>query len=157
MEAVLALLLTLPTRIGGYGLPAPQLNYRVTTSIADRSASDRAYRVCDVYWPEWRIDLEYDSDLHHSGGGKIAQDAIRRNELVGKRISVITATRQHLFRPELLRATAEQIARLMGRKLRIRTAGFEEKQEILRRQLLFPRHLVSQNEVGRTCEQNATW
>ena len=134
-EAALALLLTLPSTFGGFGLPAPLLNYRIDVSGKGRGTP--AYRICDAYWPQWGIDLEYDSDLYHTGSDRIASDAVRRNELASKGLFIITVTRQQLYDVEGLRKVAEQLAKLMGKRLRIRVDEFSKKHQQLRQALLF--------------------
>ena len=50
MEAVVVLLLCLPPRFGGYGLPMPLLNHRVDIDRSGRKASANGYYVCDMFW-----------------------------------------------------------------------------------------------------------
>lgn len=135
-ETALVLLLTLPPRLGGYGLPLPILNHPVSTRPGTRLNESKTFRVCDAYWPKHRIDLEYDSDAEHTGGERIARDADRRNELARKNITVVTVTKQQLYHAGKLHEVACVLASLMGRRLRIRASGFSEKRRALRMQLL---------------------
>jgi len=67
------------------GLPEPQPQF----SIVDSSGAFLA-RV-DAAYPEHRIVIEYDSDLHHSDVVALARDNARRNRLVGAGWKVIAA------------------------------------------------------------------
>lgn len=85
METAIVLLLCLPPRLGGYGLPRPVMNGRASLKKqACRKPSDRRYR-CDLLWPAADIAVEYDSFLHHGSRAKMADDARRRNDLLGAR------------------------------------------------------------------------
>lgn len=133
METVLACILCLPARMGGYGLPLPRMNYRIERIRGRRGgACDHdgkgvrggtgdgkgAYYLCDLYWPDVRLDVEYDSDQEHTGSDRIAADAIRRNELAELGVATITATRRHIRDAEQLDLLAGQIAHFLGHRLR---------------------------------------
>lgn len=124
METVLACMLCLPARFGGYGMPLPLMNYRIERNRdkgADSSlgAGGRgSYYLCDLYWPQAKLDVECDSDLAHTGSGRIAYDAARRNELAALGITTITVTRGQIRSPEKFEETAAQIAHFLGFRLR---------------------------------------
>lgn len=133
METVLACILCLPARMGGYGLPLPRMNYRIERVRGRRGgACDHdgkgvrggtgggkgSYYLCDLYWPDARLDVEYDSDQEHTGSDRIAADAIRRNELAELGVATITATRRHIRDAEQLDLLAGQIAHFLGHRLR---------------------------------------
>lgn len=65
METKLAMLLSLPASYGGFGLPKPRLNHPVITK--DESAYDgKRHYLCDLYWPDSKLAIEYDSDMFHT-------------------------------------------------------------------------------------------
>ena len=72
METALAIVLCLPLRLGGYGLPLPRMNYRIEARRGSRGTSDKRYYLCDLFWPEANVAIEYDSDLEHTGSARIA-------------------------------------------------------------------------------------
>ena len=117
-ETVLAILLSLPYRLGGFGLDGLLLNYRIDTGRRSQSMADRRYCVCDLYWPESKIAVEYDSDQWHTGAARIASDAKRRNTLLAQGIRVVGVTRAQLDDVEELRKVARLLAKMMGRRLR---------------------------------------
>lgn len=123
-EARLALLLSLPLNYGGYGYPQPVLNVPLTlpqegpaaggpASPSPGSARTRSF-IPDLFWPDARLVLEYDSDLEHADGSRIARDARRRNELEARGYTVLTATRGQLRGAVACDELAEQVARYLG-------------------------------------------
>ncbi len=89
-ETKVALALTLPCKIGGMGLPQPSLNRFIPLNAAEQKALNRSYFLCDLYWEQAKLAIEYDSDAEHSGSERIASDAARRNALLRLGITVIT-------------------------------------------------------------------
>ncbi len=136
METVVVLLLCLPPRFGGYGLPFPRLNYRVDTNRRGCKVSADHYYLCDAFWPEARLDVEYDSDFAHTGSSRIARDAKRRNGLVSLGVTVITATKQQVFDCDEMDRLARVVAGRLGRRLRMEGSGWTRARAELRRQLL---------------------
>ncbi len=118
METALALILGLPLRLGGYGLPRPILNHRIDALQSGPNAMERRYYLCDLYWPEARVALEYDSDLEHTGPSRIANDARRRNDLTSLSVTTITATRDQVMDGRGLDRLAHQVARALGARIR---------------------------------------
>lgn len=138
METVLTLLLTLPYRLGGYGLPQPRLNARVKPSPITRGYKEgKAYYALDLYWHEARIAVEYDSDLHHTGADRINEDSMRRTDLALMGINVITVTRQQVYGI----ADFDRVANLLASHLRTnlrhdRNPTFTDSRRKLRESLL---------------------
>ncbi|MCI8468518.1 MAG: hypothetical protein HFJ75_03320 [Eggerthellaceae bacterium] len=135
-ETAAVLLLCLPRRMGGYGLPWPEMNHRVDLGARRRSAAGRSYLICDLYWPGSRLDVEYDSDLCHTGSQRIAQDAMRRADLFDRGISVLTLTKGQLYDEEGLDVFAAVLARQLGYRLRPVDARGLASRRALRSELL---------------------
>lgn len=136
METVIVLLLCLPPRLGGYGLPLPQMNYRVDVTHNGRKISSNRYFVCDAFWPDAWLDVEYDSDLVHTGSTRIAHDAKRRNGLTSLGVTVITVTRAQALNCDEMDRIAHAAARLLGVRLRRGGNTWIKARAQLRRQLL---------------------
>lgn len=138
-ETALVMLLCLPRSLGGYGLALPQLNPVLTPPAhLARRLSQRHY-VPDLYWPQARLDVEYDSDLEHTGPNRIARDSRRRAELNALGIEVVTITNEQLKSPRQMDEVARVIARRLGSRLRLeRVADWGLRNDRLRRQLVFP-------------------
>ncbi|CVH78855.1 hypothetical protein BN3658_01674 [Coriobacteriaceae bacterium CHKCI002] len=141
METALAIALCLPPRFGGYGLPLPRLNHRIDVPRASRTSMEKSYYLIDLYWPEANVGLEYDSDQEHTGSARIAEDALRRNDLLSLGIATITATRRHVVDGRRLDRIAEQLGRALGVRLRSERSGSPEEHARLLRSLISQRDL----------------
>ena len=116
METYLVILLILPPRLGH-----PQPFY------------------LDVFWPEFNLALEYDSDDHHFADRESAyRDADRRAILKQMGIEVISVTRGQIQSIPKMDNVARAIAAHMGRKIRLNREGYQDKRLQLHAQL-FPR------------------
>ena len=136
MEAVMYLLLCLPRRRGGYGLPQPEMNRTIPLSPKAAQAFGSTYYVGDAVWPRHKVILEYDGLEGHSGRKRIAHDAGRRDALTAEGYSVFVLTIDQLVNDEQFRIIAHAIAKKLGIRLRIRQADFDHKQQSLRKALL---------------------
>ena len=135
-ETAVAMLLCLPPRHGGFGLPQPRMNYRIDPGARRVSEVGKGYYLCDLYWPEARVAVEYDSDLFHTGSERIAADAKRRTDLLALGVTVLTLTRRQLYDERLLASFAKILARELGCQVRIRCEGFEQRHRVLRATVL---------------------
>lgn len=136
METKLAMLLCLPRRLGGYGLPQPQMNYRIDIGERSRKAAAKGYYVCDLFWPEARVAVEYDSDLFHTGSEHIANDAGRRNALLAQGVTVVTLTRRQVLNKRELDRAAALLAKALGKRQRAGQCDWTSQQLRLRAELL---------------------
>ncbi len=135
-ETILVLLLSLPLRLGGCGLPQPELNYPVSlTESAQRATGKRSLR-CDLYWPKARLAVEYDSDLHHTGGDRIADDATRRTVLANMGIEVVTVTRRQVALRSEFAAVVQLLSKRLGKRNRKTSLSWTIRERELRSQLL---------------------
>lgn len=142
METVLVLALCLPVALGGYGLPAPLLNHRIDVAPWARDASGKLYYVCDLFWPDVLLIVEYDSDMFHTGADRIANDAIRRNALTFMGMTVITVTRRQLLNPVELDRVAHVIAKGLGKRLREQGEdGWRKRRDLMDQLLQWSMHL----------------
>ena len=124
-----------PCKIGGMGLPQPSLNRFIPLNAAEQKALNRSYFLCDLYWEQAKLAIEYDSDAEHSGSERIASDAARRNALLRLGITVITAgNRTFRDRSEFKRVGAT-VARLLGTRIRPRSEHYDRRQIELRKRL----------------------
>ena len=147
-ETIVYLLLCLPQKYGGYGLPKPQLNHRVNLERAVSEMTGKDYLLCDFYWKERNLEVEYDSALHHSQPRQITNDALRRNALEFMGVRSITLTKEQVHDPELFDAFTRQLARMLGYRLRITSERFPAKRNDLR-SLLFLDRLGSCKHAGK--------
>lgn len=136
METALAIVLCLPLRLGGYGLPLPRMNYRIEARRGSRGTSDKRYYLCDLFWPEANVAIEYDSDLEHTGSARIAEDAQRRNDLTALGITTITATRGQVMDAEKLSRIAHQVGAMLNVRIRDERGWNPREREQLLRSLV---------------------
>lgn len=116
-ETALCMLLCMPPRFGGYGIPLPQLNKRIELSLKEQLAVGKRYFDCDLYWQGKRVGMEYDSARFHTEMEKQEQDAVRRNMLQHKNIRMITATRLQVNQEGTFDELAHQVARALGKRM----------------------------------------
>ena len=117
METKLAILLTLPYSLGGFGLPKPELNARIILSKAAENVSNKEFYRCDLFWPEQNIAVEYDSDLFHTGSKQISEDSKKRNALMTMGINVISVTKSQFSNTIEFEKAARVIANRIGKRM----------------------------------------
>ena len=137
METKLAILLTLPYMLGGFGFSLPEMNKRIDVPKALMGHFRKGYYVCDLFWPDERIAVEYDSDQQHTGSERIANDSIKKNALAMAGVRVVTVTKLQLYRSAELEKAARTIAGYMGRRLFSRKSDFPAMHLELREQMLW--------------------
>lgn len=77
LEVATAAMLSLPRRLGGLGLPRPELDHAVEVHGALRRQLGYSPLHGDVVWPEARLVIEYQGE-HHFGRRTVAEDDINR-------------------------------------------------------------------------------
>jgi hypothetical protein len=132
METALAMLLTMPYAQGGYHLPLPQMNVRVSLGAKASEMTKKRYFVCDLFWPDYDLACEYDSDQHHTGSKRIASDSHRRNLLQTVGILMITVAREQIKNVREFNAIARQLAHALDKRLQYREPQFCRKHRELR-------------------------
>lgn len=136
METALAMLLSLPHSMGGYGLPKPLLNHSIPLEGRERLVTGRACYIPDLYWPTQKVVVEYDGADYYTGEAQIANDLRRRNILTSLGLTVLTVRKEQVRTWWEFDHLAHTLARLLGVRMRIRVAGWERRHEELRREVL---------------------
>ena len=135
-ETVVALLFALPCTFGGCGLSKPSLNHEVVVTQRRGGAIRRqTYRI-DLYWPEAKLGLEYDSDLEHTGAERIASDARRRNALESIGITMMTITNIQVKSLWEFNKLAHEVAGRLGKQIQPRCKDYPTRQRKLHTQLM---------------------
>lgn len=137
-EVVLAMLLTLPSSMGGFGFAKPELNGSIVLPPRTAQSFGRRSLRADMLWRAQKVAIEYDSDQWHTGTERITYDSRRRNLLKSMGYDVITVTNGEIKRRGDMERIANVLAAALGRRIRIRTQGFEEKRGRLTRTVLDP-------------------
>lgn len=139
MEAKLVMLLCLPAKLGGYGLPFPEINVPVHSVLPqDKNASIHPNYRCDLLWKGPRLALEYDSDAWHASSEKLNRDSLRRGRLEALDIHVISVTKRQVYDPIEFDKLAKTVAASLEKRLRFRTENWYGRQCELRQQVLGP-------------------
>ncbi|WP_165056511.1 MULTISPECIES: DUF559 domain-containing protein [unclassified Adlercreutzia] len=129
-ETDLVMRIALPSKWGGYGIGGARLNHRIEMGARAQSQTSQSYYVADMCWPEKKLVVEYDSDLHLTSSG-IAHDAAKRRALEAAGYKVITVTRLQLDSLLEMDRIARAIARHLGIRLRPQAADFKQRQSAL--------------------------
>ena len=149
METCLVIVLTLPKRLGGYGLPAPLLNHKVVDSNHRNGGISNTYYV-DIFWPKYNLAVEYDSDVYHfSDPAQSRRDSERRLNLRRLGIETLSVTSDQVRTTTALDKTAEAIASAMGIRLRLGDDAQREKRAALHN-AIFPSSIWD-NQVPCEC------
>ncbi len=124
MEAAVWMLLCMPPRLGGFGLPPFQVNYRIPLNPRDAALLDRPYLELDLWHPDPPLDVEVDGSDHDRTR---VHDAVRNNELAARHVRQI-----HLAGPELMNCDrfedeARTIAQILGVRLRLECADWRAR------------------------------
>jgi len=136
METILAILLTLPYRYGGYGLPLPELNGRIDPEKGAGPFAGRDFYRGDLVWRGARTIAEYNSDLEHGNRRQISSDAIRQSDLALCGFTVVIVTNEQIRSMKLLDKVARQIMAGIGKEPRYKNPGFAKACRELRDILL---------------------
>lgn len=116
-ENKLAVLLSLPTKMGGYGFSPPLMNYRFAYSPQTARLFGHNNVVIDLYWPDCKLALEYDGFEYHSTDTALTRDRRKSSELNHHGITVIRVDKAQVSTPEALFVLAKKIAYHQGSRL----------------------------------------
>lgn len=64
-ESTLALMMTLPADLGGYGLAGACCNAELEVPLSERGHVGQSSYELDLFWQRWMVDLEYESAEFH--------------------------------------------------------------------------------------------
>jgi hypothetical protein len=134
MESAVYLLLCLPRRVGGRGLPAPEFN--VSVHVSTSPTHEKRYP--DLYWRFAGLDVEYQSDFAHRGEWSRLSDARRAIEIEAEDISVLPLTNAQLMDVDGFNAFAVSVRRKLGVRSRPLAPDWFAKYLELRRAVLHP-------------------
>ena len=92
METVDEMLLCLPYRLGGYGLPVPDMNLEIP--LDERAAAIAGKKSCrgDICWPAINLVIEHQGLYDHDEAGSFEADRARVNALKAQGLDVLELT-----------------------------------------------------------------
>lgn len=130
MESALATLFVMSRRAGGFALQCFLLNPEIETNSHFEKDGISRKRYCDMYFPDIKLDLEYNGKYHEEPGGT-GRDLKRERDLIEAGISVVTLTDESARNVYEMTRLVSSIERMLGMRRRPPTAH----QLILRNQL----------------------
>lgn len=136
METVVVAFACLPPRLGGYGIPFPVMNGLVEVPASMRKSVSKSRYYCDLYWPDVRLALEYESDERHTGSGRIFRDSSRRADLAHLGVEVVTLTKLQLFDRREFEKVIALLKKRLGCSRRSSQRYWTPEHVALRRELL---------------------
>ncbi|WP_130810489.1 hypothetical protein [Olsenella sp. Marseille-P4559] len=81
MESILATVIILPQRYGGWGYPQPTLNPTLVVPADKRHLTHGDSYMPDIAWAEFLLDVEYDSRERHDTLAERRKDEIRKSDI----------------------------------------------------------------------------
>ncbi len=129
MESILYMLLRLPNALGGCGFTEIILNEKIVLD-------DGNTYFADLYVPSCKLDIEYDSEEHHSTAKAQTRDRERAAHLESEGYRVVSVGYSQLNDLKAFRNLARQLSRLIGKRIHIRARKYFESFVALRDLLL---------------------
>ncbi len=126
--------LCLPPRLGGMGIPRPQVNQRLGLRKAAREICAKPYIIPDFSWRAGRLALEALGVADHAGDG-VTDTSIREKAYKVMGYECVTITMGEERGWATLLASARVLARSLGRRVRTDIAEFEKRRKWLRYEL----------------------
>ena len=135
METLTALLLCLPCRYGGYGLP--KLTANVTVPLTREAYAILHQRECriDLLWEKAKLAVEFLGKHDHDEESAFERDRKRTNALAEMGYEVIELTNEQVRDWEAFELIARRIARLTGKRVAPQHRGLSPARQQLRNTL----------------------
>jgi hypothetical protein len=114
MEAACAIPFYLSRRLGGFGLPIPELNYRVDLTPAEAEIAGKERIYIDVYWRDFGFGLEYQGEEVHGSYDALRSDIARQLAAEEHHIDFQMMTIDQLREKSQRLAVAKKAARHLG-------------------------------------------
>jgi len=132
MESLAFMILGLPHALGGYGLGGARFNHEIPldAEAQRRLRQQRCY--VDLFFPEARLGVEYDSFSQHSTPAEQSRDLIRATTLERLGIEIVRLGTHQLYDRKACEEFAHNLAARLGKRIRIRTGKFPEAHHSLR-------------------------
>lgn len=133
MEVATSIVMSLPTKYGGYGLGKPCINYRIEATDLDSGTldrPDRTYFEIDLYWPKKRVGVEYDGSLHLDPA-RVRKDKRRLNCLLANEIRVLVVMYDQMADDDVRNALMHQLSKMLGSKQSAVTDAEKDAREAL--------------------------
>lgn len=131
MESAIYLLLCLPYKRGGYGLPRPFLNYQIKLDEKARKLSGGLPCWGDLCWPDDHLDLEYLGRPSHEGADNMMSDRRRTLAIEEAGYEVIEITKEQVLDLVAFDIVVRRIAAKLGKRLNKSKCGITPERQTL--------------------------
>ena len=136
-ESAMVMLLCMPRRYGGYGIPLPRMNAPVLVPPSLRNVVGREWFSIDAYWQSNGFGIEYDGREGHLGENNVSRDYLRANALEALGITVSAISNSQIVDHSAFNLFANQVKRRLGvRESTSGSAPWREKHRQLRHVVL---------------------
>lgn len=136
MESVVYLLLCLPRSLGGFAIRRPILNAKRAVNRSAKSFTLADHLVPDLYWPQYHLDVEYDSDEFHSDDASLQAGARRTLALRSMNVEVFSLTYDVVNDTTAFEEFARMVTKRLGQRWRQPTEQELKRRKTLRADLL---------------------
>ena len=135
MESAIYLLLVMPYKRGGYGLPRPLLNHEI--KLDEKARKLFGGRSCwgDLCWPDSNLDLEYLGRPSHEGMTNMLSDRRRTLAIEEAGYEVVEITKEQVLDLVAFDIVARRIAAKLGKRLDKNKCGVTPERQALARVL----------------------
>lgn len=130
--------LTLPLMYGGMGLSGASLNSRIDIPKRYEWPGKRKFYVADIFWPEAKVAIEYDSDVAHAHRYGIYRDSEKRNTLISMGYTPLCITSVQLDNPSDFALVADVVRRSLGQRRRPAPKEYNKRLMLLRKEMGLP-------------------
>lgn len=119
MESILYMFLSLPNALGGCGFRNLELNKKI-----DLTRKNKGCYYADIYSEKNKLIIEYDSFKYHNNNNSFSKDSVRQAILESEGYQVLSVKACQLFTLANFEILAKNIAKRIGKKIRIRAQKF---------------------------------
>ena len=134
METMTYLLLCLPPKLGGYGIPKPVMNAKIELDDEGKSIAQRRSCRGDICWPDPKLDIEYHGDVH-VGATQMKSDVGRELGIEHMGWRVITVTGPQVLDMERFEVVVGEVASHLKKRLYPQFMGATQERMTLRDEL----------------------
>ena len=134
METMVYMLLCLPPKLGGYGIPKPDMNAEIPLDEEGRAIARRETCYGDLCWPDAHLDLEYHGEVH-VGASQMKSDVGRELGIEHMGWNVLTVTSAQVIDADRFEVVAGEVALRLKKRLFDRIVGENTEKLSLRNEL----------------------
>ncbi len=124
MEVMVFMFMRLPNLLGGCNFKTATTDHEIRIKEEYHKASERFRAFADIYFPDMKLVLEYDSFLQHNNASSFSRDEIRATALRMQNYTVVSMRPGQLYDKAPYELLIRYLAKLLGKRIRIRTQQY---------------------------------